>query len=345
MMHPRALSLSVLVLAASLAAASPPNSGGYRGPQRNGIYPAEGLARTWPDDGPPLLWTYRGLGEGWATATVVGDTVYCLGGAPGRLSALDLADGSLRWSAPYGPEFTARFNGSRATPSVVGDRVVFSSGKKDERSVYCLDAHTGETLWHVDGNARFGGASQGWGYNESPLVFSNTVICTLRAKDATTPPLVALDLATGETVWTADPGPGDLSAGDCSVSLAGEPGQQVLIATFWRELRAVDPADGRTVWSVPMKKGSIITPVYNDGLLFVGKNAVGTMLRVGRDGRSHEELWRHGINGISQAVIVQGKLLAIGRAPNWRSTTSAPTASPRPCGKNSVVQGERSPRV
>ncbi len=307
--------LLFLVCSAGAGADEPVYSGGYRGPDRNGIYPAGGLLKDWPDDGLKLLWRFDELGPGWSSATVYGDTVYCIGGAPnGNLFAIDLKTGERKFKAYYGKEFTSRFDGTRSTPSVADGKVVFSSGKKDERSIYCLDAETGKTLWHVDGNKAFGGASQGWGYNESPLIVGDKVVFMLRAKDKVTPPVVALDLETGRKVWAADPGPGDLSAGDNSISLIRKDGKTVLVAHLWRAILGIDPSDGRTLWSIKISKGTIVTPSHHGGYLAVGSYGGGkslAVLKVDDPTRKPRQLWKGGVNGISQVVVLDGKVFAI----------------------------------
>ena len=45
----------------------------YRGPDRSGVSRETGLLKTWPKDGPPLLWTYRDAGVGFTPPSVVGD--------------------------------------------------------------------------------------------------------------------------------------------------------------------------------------------------------------------------------------------------------------------------------
>ncbi|MFW5840122.1 MAG: PQQ-binding-like beta-propeller repeat protein [Planctomycetota bacterium] len=309
--------LTILTLHASAQCDETVSSGGYRGPDRNGIYPAENLLEQWPQEGLKLLWTYDDLGPGWASATIYGDTVYCIGGAPnGNLFALDLETGKLKFKEYYGKEFTSRFDGTRSTPSVAEGKVVFSSGKKDERSIYCLDAKTGKTIWHVDGNKAFGGASQGWGYNESPLIVGDKVVFMLRAKDRTTPPVVALDLETGKKVWAADPGPGDLSAGDNSISLIRKDGKTVLVAHLWRAILGLDPETGKTLWSIKISKGTIVTPSYHDGYMAIGSyggsNSL-AVLKVDDPTKQPTELWKGGIDGISQVVTYDGKVFGLGQ--------------------------------
>ena len=68
-----------LFIVAGIAALSLTSSLGYsqdlvqwRGPERNGIYPATGLLKTWPAEGPKMLWSYEGLGKGFSSVIVVG---------------------------------------------------------------------------------------------------------------------------------------------------------------------------------------------------------------------------------------------------------------------------------
>ncbi len=48
----------------------------YRGPDRSGVSRETGLLKSWPKDGPPLLWAYRYAGVGFTPPSVVGDRLY-----------------------------------------------------------------------------------------------------------------------------------------------------------------------------------------------------------------------------------------------------------------------------
>ena len=63
----------------------------WRGPNRDGISAETGLLTSWPEGGPPLLWTTRGLGEGFASFGVSGGKVFTQGQSEGQqfLIALD----------------------------------------------------------------------------------------------------------------------------------------------------------------------------------------------------------------------------------------------------------------
>ena len=51
----------------------------WRGPNRDGIYPEKNLLKKWPAEGPKLLWSVNGLGEGYSSAAVTSDRIYLTG--------------------------------------------------------------------------------------------------------------------------------------------------------------------------------------------------------------------------------------------------------------------------
>lgn len=61
-----ALLLGALGIGGTPTGAAAENSGGFRGPQRNGILPSQGLLKRWPESGPKLLWEAR-VGKGWSS--------------------------------------------------------------------------------------------------------------------------------------------------------------------------------------------------------------------------------------------------------------------------------------
>jgi len=57
-----------VIIFAFIAAAFCPGTDGqvyqWRGPNRNGIIPETGLLKTWPENGPELIWSFGDLGDG-----------------------------------------------------------------------------------------------------------------------------------------------------------------------------------------------------------------------------------------------------------------------------------------
>ena len=89
-------------------------------------------------------------------------------------------------------------DGPRGTPTVEGDRVYTEGGDGD---VTCMEAATGQTIWHVNLTSDFGGGRPGWGYSESALLEGDMLIVTPGGKQGT---VLALDKKTGSKIWQSD---------------------------------------------------------------------------------------------------------------------------------------------
>lgn len=141
---------------------------------------------------------------------------------------------------PYGGYRNGMGDGPRGTPTIDGNRVYAEGGNGD---VTCLDAATGETIWHVSLTRDFGGGVPGWGYSESPLIVDELVIVTPGGNKGT---LVALDKHKGNVVWTS----GEVTEGaHYSSPLVAEIGGVRQIVQFARaSVFGVSIKDGKFLW-------------------------------------------------------------------------------------------------
>ena len=91
----------------------------FRGPQRNGIYQETKLLKSWPAEGPAMLWKAEGIGNGYSSPVISGDRIYVTGeiDSIGYLFAYTKT-GSLIWKKQTGREWMENFTGSRC-PSAV----------------------------------------------------------------------------------------------------------------------------------------------------------------------------------------------------------------------------------
>ncbi len=92
------------------------------GPPRNNKSAETGLLKVWPEGGPRLLWTARGLGEGYSSVTRVGDLITTMGTTSEGdvVIAIDAQTGQLKWVTPIAGQYhEGQGNGPRSTPTIV----------------------------------------------------------------------------------------------------------------------------------------------------------------------------------------------------------------------------------
>jgi len=240
---PRAL-VSATVLTLAIAPATGDDWPGWRGPHRDSLCKEAGLLKSWPAEGPKLLWKAKGLGEGLSGPAIVGDRLYTMGNSDGKenVLALDLAhDGKLVWSSAIGDirHTGGGYPGPRATPSVDGTRL-YTLGINGD--LVCMDTQDGHVLWSHDSVKDFGGKIHDQGYSESPLVDGPWVICTPGMKEAT---MVALDKMTGALVWAAPVGD---QAAHSSVIKFTAAGVAQYVTVTGKGVIAVRATDGKFLW-------------------------------------------------------------------------------------------------
>jgi outer membrane protein assembly factor BamB len=286
---PRLAATVAFCFAAALPA-QPADWPQWRGPNRDGKSSETGLMKSWPEEGPELLWSTNGIGKGWAPPSVAGNAIYVLGlvGSEEVLFALAL-DGKLRWKTPCGAGWTKSNSGSRCQPTVLKNRLYVVTSMVQ---VSCLDAADGRIVWSVDAMDKFGGVNRSYGNAESPLVVDDKVIVTAGGTNAS---IVALNKDSGETVWTTE----GLSvpASYCSPILVERGGLKILVTMIKDGLIGVDAGDGSVLWrAVHHNKydNHMVSPVFEGGLLYFtsGYGAGGQMFSLSDDGRTITKLWK-----------------------------------------------------
>jgi outer membrane protein assembly factor BamB len=280
----------------------------FRGPNRDDISQETGLLKSWPEDGPPLVWHIKGLGSGYSTVSVAGDRVYTLGNKDNvsKVFALGRDDGKVIWSEEVG----ASGGNLGCTPTVDGDRV-YALGQ--EGDLVCLQTGDGRRVWHHNLLKEFGGSMGGWHYCESPLVDGDHVIVTPGGKEAT---MIALDKKTGETVWKCAIPLGSLEAGYSSIVIAEVGGVKQYVQLLNGGVVGVS-TDGKPLWKYEKlgpNTANIPTPiVLKDQILSVaGYGKGGALLKLtanGRDVDAEEIYFKHELTNKHGGVLVVGDYL------------------------------------
>ncbi len=170
----------------------------FRGPGRENRSAETGLLSQWPEDGPELLWTAHGIGEGFSTVSLSGGEIYTMGNLDGQeqVIALDEKNGDVLWKVAIGEAFEqGRGNGPRGTPTIDGDFLYVLGG---DGNLACVNRKDQKVVWQRNILDDFGGKNIKWGISESVLIDGDRLICTPGGSEAT---MVALDKKTGDEVW------------------------------------------------------------------------------------------------------------------------------------------------
>jgi outer membrane protein assembly factor BamB len=240
----------------------------FMGPNANGVVEGAGISKSWPAEGPKMLWRVA-TGPGYGGAAIADGKVYLLdrqGDGQDNFRMFDLATGKEEWSfaydaAPANPG-KGGYGGSRSTPAVDGNRV-YTVGPFSH--LYCFDVKEKKVLWHKRLDAELGAERGKWESAQSPLIYRSTVIVNLHGKKAG---VAALDKMTGKVVWESAPiGGGDSYTSPMVANLAGV--EQVLTFQKGGGLVGLDPATGKSLWSY--NDYSLQRPIPNPVLIGDGR--------------------------------------------------------------------------
>ena len=320
----------------------------FRGPERNGTSPETGLARAWPESGPPELWRVP-LGPGFSGIAAVDGKLYTLfstapptppepladtrdgqendpGGveatpedapeaAGGRevVAAFDAATGRELWRTDLGEAFTNEYgDGPRSTPTVDGDLLYAVSARG---KVVALKLADGSEVWSLDLPERFSARVPYWGFATSPALAGDLIVIEAGGPDDQG--FAALNKATGETRWTW--GDGGRGYGyNTPLVLPGEDGPEILLVTSDR-LLALNGA-GEERWSHPWTEAdTLVMPLFAPPAMVMvsASNSGAKAVRVPRgEVAEPSELWtsRKMKNHFSASVAHDGTVFGFDNA-------------------------------
>jgi outer membrane protein assembly factor BamB len=289
----------------------------WRGVNSSGVYPVDKLLAAWPSDGPKILWSHDGLGQGFSSPAFANNKIYINGLVDGQavLFVLD-QNGKELQQFKYGKEFDASYPGVRSTPTIVGDLAYLLTG---HGKLTCLDLKTGKVVWVKEYTTQFDGTNITWGYTESIIIDGEKLYCTPGGK---TNNVMALNRMTGETIWNC-PGLGELSA-YCTPLLVKLPARQLLVTHTASHVLGIDATTGKQLWNFEHPNQWAVhpnTPIYSDGGLFVfsGYGQGGEKLKLSADGSSVTKEWdiKSFDSRMGGAVLIDGFMY--GSGDNGRS--------------------------
>lgn len=268
----------------------------FRGPQASGIADGQQLPDTWnAKTGENILWRTAIPGLAHSSPSIWGSRVFVTSAVssdpkasfrPGlygdgdaskdrsvhrwMIYALDKATGKILWErvAHQGEPADLRHIKStyaNATPATDGRIVVAWFGSQ---GVHAYDVD-GRFLWKVDlGRLDLGAydiPTYEWGPASSPIIWNGLVI--LQCDTQTDSFLLALDAATGKTVWKTEREEVP-SWGTPTVAITASGPE--LVANASNFIRGYDPRTGKELWRLGRSsKITAPTPVFSDGMFVV----------------------------------------------------------------------------
>lgn len=224
----------------------------YLGPNRNSISDQKGILRSWPENGPEVLWTVT-VGIGFGGPVVKDGNVYLLDRddqVGDNLRCFDLSNGKELWNFAYDAPGSVMFPGSRSIPIVDGNNV-YSCGPYGD--LYCISINTHKPVWNKNVWKDFGGDRiPRWAITQNPLIYGDLLILASQAPQAG---VVAYEKLTGNVKWTT---PALGGVGYVSPSIVQVSGQDHLVMVTASARRrgessggkvvGIDPLTGKTLW-------------------------------------------------------------------------------------------------
>ena len=253
----------------------------FRGANGDGVAADSGpIADSWPEGGPPVLWSLD-LGEGHAGPAVRNGRVVVLDydeRAPDDcLRCLSLADGREIWRRTYAVRLKRNHGMSRTVPAV-SDRFVVTLGPRCH--VVCADVESGAFLWGLDLARDFGARVPLWYAGQCPLIDGETAVLAPGGKAL----LLGVDCRTGKILWET-PNPRGWRMSHSSVMPMEFGGRRMFVYGAIGGIAGIaadGPDRGKVLWETSEWKPSVFAPspvrLPGDRLLVTAGYGSGAML-------------------------------------------------------------------
>jgi len=224
----------------------------YFGPDRNGISKEKGLLRTWPQEGPGILWSIN-VGIGFGGPVIKDGKIYLLDRDDkkgDKMRCFDLGTGKELWKFEYDSPGTVQFPGSRSVPAIDGN-LIFSCGPNGD--FYCIDINTHKPVWHTNIWKEYGGGEiPKWAVTQCPLVYGDMVVVASQAPQAG---VIAFEKLTGKVKW-ATPSLGAVGYVSPAIVKISTENHIVMItgSEGWgpnakpSKVDGIDPQTGKVLW-------------------------------------------------------------------------------------------------
>ena len=290
----RSLNMTAVLIALSVVSAFTADWPSIYGPKRDSTSDQKSLLRSWPTEGPKVLWTIP-VGAGFGGPAISAGQVYLLDRddqVGDKLRVFDLASGKEVWTFAYDAPGAFDFPGSRSTPTVDGEHVYVSGPMGD---LHAISTKTRKPVWRKNIWKDFGGGElPRWAIAQNPLVYRNLLIVAPQAPQAG---VVAYDKLTGDIKWKSAALSGAAGYVTPSIVKVGGADHLVMISAALGRGRTArdgsvngyDPLTGKVLWTYTNWQNIIPVPQAVDAgdgrVLITGGYGAGTaMIRIEKKG-------------------------------------------------------------
>lgn len=174
----------------------------FCGPTRDNISEETGLADSWPESGPRVLWE-TAVHDGYSGPSIKGGKAYFIDrdGDNSLLRCLDMTSGKDLWKVSIedpGKMKGEKFEGTRGTPTVTDDAIYLVTGYG---TLACIDPESKEIRWKHQLLEEFGLELHQFGIAQSPSIYKNMVLVAPNAPDCG---VATYDKQTGTLIWKSE---------------------------------------------------------------------------------------------------------------------------------------------
>lgn len=240
----------------------------FRGNSSNGQSKARGIPTTWNlQAGTNILWKAPVQKKGYNSPVINGRNVFLTGAddSARELYCYDINSGKLKWKLAA----TGIAGSPSSMPRVNEDTGLAASTVATNGNQVCAIFATGDIICaDMDGNRlwakNLGVPDNHYGFASSLLIYGNIVI--VQYDNDSSPRVMALSLANGNTVWTKNR---TEKATWASPMIAYIDNKPQLIVMGNPAITAYNPANGEQIWKVDCMSGEVgASACASDGIVF-----------------------------------------------------------------------------
>ncbi len=240
----------------------------FRGNSSNGQSTARGIPTTWNlQAGTNILWKTPVQKKGYNSPVINGRNVFLTGAddSARELYCYDINSGELKWKLVA----TGIAGSPSSMPRVNEDTGLAASTVATNGNQVCAIFATGDIICaDMDGNRlwakNLGVPDNHYGFASSLLIYGNIVI--VQYDNDSSPRVMALSLANGNTVWTKNR---TEKATWASPMIAYIDNKPQLIVMGNPAITAYNPANGEQIWKVDCMSGEVgASACASDGIVF-----------------------------------------------------------------------------